>query len=76
MNYSEGIFYEKRLTQKIKELMKDKEIKLQYMAKKLGFKDVHRLGAILYGECTWRTWHLPVVADVLGITLDELFKDV
>lgn len=76
MNYNEGILYEERLTKKIMSLMKTKKIRLIDMSEAIGFKSEHRLGSILYGNCTWRTWHLPVVADVLGITLDELFKDV
>lgn len=76
MNYNEGIRFEEQLTKKIKRLMKEKRVRLVDMAEALGFKDEHRLGAILYGNCTWRSWHLPCVAKALGITLDELFKDV
>lgn len=61
--------------EKIKEKMELKKVTQQELAIALGYKDASTVHKLLKGEYQFRAVHVPVLMEMLDLTLKDLFFD-
>lgn len=62
------------MNEKLRKLRKDRGVSISFMAKKLGYKHPSGYANIEYGKNKLKVEHVKTVADVLGVTVEELIS--
>lgn len=60
---------------KIRKLRKEKKLTQKYMAEKLGYKTDIGYYYLESGRCQIKAHHLSVIAEELGVNVEDLYED-